>query len=61
MLAELNEAAGGSITNESLTGPQLFKRLGKPDEIASMVEFLLSDESSFITNSVNEVAGGYGA
>ncbi|KAH8886068.1 BcABA4 [Thozetella sp. PMI_491] len=61
MLAELNEQAGGSITTDSLVAPQLLKRLGGPEDIAAAVGFLLGDESRFITSSVTEVAGGWGA
>lgn len=34
------------------------KRLGKPEEIASMVNFLASDEASYITGSAFSVDGG---
>ena len=34
------------------------KRLGKPEEVASVVEFLLSDMSSYVTGTVIEVNGG---
>lgn len=35
-------------------------RIAQPQEIASAIAFLLSDESSFITGSVIEVTGGWG-
>ena len=35
-------------------------RIAQPQEIASVITFLLSDESSFITGSVLEVTGGWG-
>lgn len=34
------------------------RRLGRPDEIASVVSFLLSDDSSYITGAVLHVNGG---
>ena len=36
-------------------------RLGKPEEIASVILFLASDESSFITGAELAVDGGYTA
>ena len=33
-------------------------RMGKPDEIASLITFLASDESSFITGSIVNIDGG---
>ena len=34
------------------------KRLGKPEEIASVYAFLASDDASYINGAVSEVAGG---
>ena len=36
-------------------------RLGEPEEIASVILFLASDESSFITGAELAVDGGYTA
>ena len=35
-------------------------RLGEPEDIASTVRFLLSDEASFVTGAVLSVDGGLG-
>ncbi|KAI1204275.1 3-alpha--hydroxysteroid dehydrogenase [Annulohypoxylon truncatum] len=39
--------------------PQLFKRYVTPDEVASMVGYLLCDESKFLTRTAFPVDGGY--
>ena len=44
---------------KSLDGVQPVGRIGKAEEIAQSVAFLLSDESSFTTGSLFAVDGGY--
>ncbi|MEN9962985.1 MAG: hypothetical protein RL582_80, partial [Bacteroidota bacterium] len=64
----LNNAVDGfsSMTNidkgaiiESLKNAQPINRIAQPYEIANMVCFLLSDDSSFMTGSLCSVDGGY--
>lgn len=45
------------LDNEA--GRILLKRFGKPEEIASAVAFLASDDAKFITRTVLVVDGGY--
>jgi NAD(P)-dependent dehydrogenase (short-subunit alcohol dehydrogenase family) len=44
---------------ESLNTIQPLGRVGKPEEIAAVVAFLLSDENSFMTGSLVSADGGY--
>ena len=50
---------GKNIILDSLKSAQPIKRLAKPEEIANVVCFLLSDECSFMTGSLCSVDGGY--
>jgi 3(or 17)beta-hydroxysteroid dehydrogenase len=46
---------------ELLTGRQMFKRFARPEEIAELVVFLASDESSFITGAAIPIEAGHSA
>ena len=65
----VNAVAPGFIETEMVTEVNLKKtidliplgRLGKPDEVAEVVDFLLKKEASYITGQVIRIDGGLGA
>jgi NAD(P)-dependent dehydrogenase (short-subunit alcohol dehydrogenase family) len=58
-------AAGKAATREAaiemITATRPLRRLGRPEEVASVVVFLASDESSYVTGVDIPVDGGYSA
>ncbi|OCK76469.1 short-chain dehydrogenase/reductase SDR [Lepidopterella palustris CBS 459.81] len=56
MVERLDEEAGYKLPN-----PCVLNRRGQPEEIAKLIMFLLSDDSSFTTGSVYGIDGGHRA
>lgn len=55
-------ALGKTMTDEEravLAGLHAFNRLARPDEVAGMTSFLLSDRASFMTGTYYPVDGGF--
>lgn len=57
----LVEAALDADTLKALEGLHALKRMGTPQEVSSLVCYLLSNQASFITGSYHLVDGGYTA
>jgi 3-oxoacyl-[acyl-carrier protein] reductase len=53
MARVLPPEAAKAVVNETPLG-----RLGKPEEIAAVIRFLLSEESSFLTGDTLDASGG---
>ena len=52
-------AATLALVGDQAQSRTALRRLGRPEEIASLAAYLLSDQASYITGSVHGVDGGY--
>jgi 3-oxoacyl-[acyl-carrier protein] reductase len=55
MLEATRALAGDEVVRDRIA----LRRLGRPEDVASLAVYLLSDAASFITGSVHAVDGGY--
>jgi len=49
------------LARAELRGRQPVGRLGKPEEVASAIRYLASDEAAFVTGSLLTIDGGWTA
>lgn len=50
---------GSEFISNGDTLPQLIRRMAEPEEIASSICYLLSDEGKFVTKAIWDVDGGF--
>jgi NAD(P)-dependent dehydrogenase (short-subunit alcohol dehydrogenase family) len=55
MVAEIERSTNRATHNDKLA----IKRKGKPEEVAYLIAFLLSDESQYVTGSIYSIDGGW--
>ena len=61
MSARLKEYSDPEAAYREMTASQPVGRMGRPDEIAAAVVYLVSDEATFITGSALIIDGGWSA
>lgn len=54
-MLDIAKEAGGAVSG---SGMSPIDRMGKPEEVAKLISFLLSDDASFTTGAVYTIDGG---
>lgn len=55
MMVKVKQEIGSVIPNTNV-----LQRDAQPEEVAKLIQFLLSDDSSYITGAVHQIDGGWG-
>lgn len=54
-MLDIAKEAGGAVSGKGMSP---IDRMGKPEEVAKLIVFLLSDDSAFTTGAVYTIDGG---
>lgn len=54
-MLDIAKEAGGAVSGDGMSP---INRMGKPEEVAKLITFLLSDDSTFTTGAIYTIDGG---
>lgn len=54
-MLDLAKEAGGAVSGDGMSP---INRMGKPEEVAKLIAYLLSDDAAFTTGAIYTIDGG---